>query len=73
MEWAEKIAASKDALRETIRDPKILVHGGIASVWAPYDFYRNGKRTHGGIDSFSLVRTAGGWKISGLVYSVDAQ
>ncbi|MFB3826413.1 MAG: nuclear transport factor 2 family protein [Bryobacteraceae bacterium] len=72
-EWAARIAASKDSLRETIRDPKVLIQGRIASVWAPYDFYRDGQRSHGGIDSFSLVKTADGWRIATLVYTVETR
>ncbi len=73
MEWAERIAASREPLREVIRDPKVAVQGRVASVWARYDFYRGGKRTHGGIDSFTLVKAAGGWRISGLVYTVERE
>ena len=47
------------------------MHGPIASVWTPYDFWVDGKFSHCGIDIFDLVKTAEGWKISGLTYTVE--
>ncbi len=44
---------------------KIDIDGSLAHAWVTYEFYVNGKRSHGGVDSFTLVRegTSGGWKI----------
>ena len=36
---------------------------GIATVWAPYTFYMSGKKSHCGIESFTLYRLNQGWKI----------
>src|SRR4051794_22504367 len=36
---------------------------GIATVWAKYKFYINGKLHHCGIESFQLYKMADGWKI----------
>jgi Putative lumazine-binding len=36
---------------------------GIATVWASFEFFSHGKRTHCGIESFQLYRMADGWKI----------
>jgi hypothetical protein len=52
-------------------DPEILVHGDLAVVWTPYDFFADGERTHCGVDAFSLVRTDEGWRIAATVYTVD--
>jgi hypothetical protein len=51
--------------------PAVHVHGAIAVVWAPYDFHIDGKFSHCGVDTFSLVRTATGWQISGISYTVE--
>ena len=36
---------------------------GIATVWAPYTFYLNGKKSHCGIEAYTLYRLESGWKI----------
>ena len=36
---------------------------GIATVWAPYTFYMSGKKSHCGIETFTLYRLNQGWKI----------
>ncbi len=64
--FAEHIGASKSAWLERISNPKVLQQGPISVVWAEYDFYLNGKLSHCGIDSFSLLKTQGGWKIAAI-------
>lgn len=36
---------------------------GIATLWAPYTFYLSGKKSHCGIETFTLYRLNEGWKI----------
>ncbi|MGD2152403.1 MAG: hypothetical protein PVG79_03995 [Gemmatimonadales bacterium] len=55
---------------ERMWEPTILVSDPIAAVWTPYDFYRDGEFSHCGIDAFHLVRTAEGWRIAAIVYTV---
>ncbi|HEY2017097.1 MAG TPA: hypothetical protein VGH38_26510 [Bryobacteraceae bacterium] len=62
--WLDRWGASKDTWLERIWNPKPLEHSPIAVVWAEYDFHLNGKFSHCGIDSFSLLKTATGWKIA---------
>ncbi len=64
--WVERLGASKDAWLERIWNTKQFEHGSIAIVWADYDFHLNGKFSHCGIDSFNLLKTAGGWKIAAV-------
>jgi Putative lumazine-binding len=64
--WVERMGASKDAWLERIWEPKQLEHGSVAIVWAEFDFHLNGKFSHCGIDSFSLLKTASGWKIASI-------
>ena len=61
---AAAIGAAKQEWMERIYNPTVLVHGEIAIVWGPFDFYLAGKLDHCGVDSFSLVKTSAGWKIS---------
>ncbi|MEO6760618.1 MAG: nuclear transport factor 2 family protein [Saprospiraceae bacterium] len=54
---------SSDQFAEKITFEAIHVEPSLASVWAPYKFYLNGKFSHCGTDSFQLLKTAAGWKI----------
>lgn len=52
-------------------DPEVVVDGAVATVWLPYDFYRDGEWSHCGVDVFTLTRTDAGWRIASLVYTVE--
>lgn len=62
--WVYRLGLSKDKWLERMWNPKVLQHGQIATVWAEYDFHLNGKFSHCGVDSFSLLKTPTGWKIA---------
>ena len=70
-QFVQRVGSSKDAWLERMWKPTVLVHGGIAVVWAEYDFHLNGKLNHCGVDSVNLVKTATGWKISGIAYTSE--
>jgi hypothetical protein len=59
--------------RERNWDPTVLLRGGIAVVWAPYEFWREGKTTHCGIDVFDLVKQDGSWRIAHIMYTVEPE
>jgi hypothetical protein len=67
--WAE----SSEVLLERMWSPEVRIHGRIATVWTPYDFHRDGKFSHCGIDAFDLVQTAEGWRLAGGVYTMEAE
>jgi hypothetical protein len=69
--FATRIGAAKEAYLERMWEPKVLIRGAIAEVWAPYDFHRDGKFTHCGIDSVSLIKVEGAWKIAGISYTTE--
>jgi hypothetical protein len=69
--FATNISSVKEALLERIWEPKVLIRGAIAQLWAPYDFHRDGKFNHCGIDSVSLVKVEGNWKIAGISYTSE--
>lgn len=50
-------------IEERITSFEIRVDEPMASVWAPYEFYINGKLSHTGVDAFQLFRSSEGWKI----------
>jgi len=51
----------------------VLIHKEIAVVWTKYDFHREGKFSHCGVDAFNLIKTQEGWKISGIFYTVEKE
>jgi hypothetical protein len=51
--------------------PSVHVSGPLAVVWYPYDFYLNGQWSHCGVDSFTMLKVGGRWRISSLQYSVE--
>lgn len=57
-------------IEERILSYKITVDGTLAHVWAPYEFYANGKLSHSGVNSFQLFKEQGVWKI---VYIIDTR
>ena len=69
--YLERLATRKETLRERIWNPEVRIHGGLATVWAPYDFWIDGKFSHCGVDAFDLVKTAEGWRIAGGAYTVE--
>jgi len=48
----------------------IKIDGKLASVWAPYEFYVNGKLSHKGVDVFQLFYDKKQWGIISLVYNI---
>jgi len=70
-EFGANLGTAKQEYLERIWNPKILIRGGIANVWAEYDFHLDGKFHHCGVDSFRLVKTSGGWKIAGIIYTTE--
>ena len=71
-EFATRIAAMKgDLVERFTSEPKILVRGHMAQVWGEYEFLRDGKFGHCGVDSVSLFQTAEGWKIAAIAYTTE--
>lgn len=62
--WVTGIAASGGSWNEQIYDVEVRVDGAMASVWAPYTFYRDGAISHCGINAIELLRDAEGWKVT---------
>lgn len=67
----ESLPKTKGKYREVITNPAFLIHRNIAVVWAKYKFYINGKFSHCGVDSFSLIKDKGKWKIASIIYTVE--
>jgi hypothetical protein len=72
-EYFARLQKGKPSNRERIWKPEVRVHGSIATVWAPYDFWTDGKFSHCGVDAFDLIKTADGWKIAGGAFTMEAK
>lgn len=49
----------------------MLVRGQIAVVWAPYEFWIDGKTSHCGVDVFDLVEVDGAWRVANMMWTVE--
>ena len=58
-------------LLERMGDAEVLVHERMASAWTPYEFYADGEFSHCGVNAFNLIRDETGWRITGIVYTME--
>ncbi len=65
------IGSATQELVERMWDPRVEVAGDMASLWAPYDFRIGSTFSHCGHDAVHLARTAAGWKVVGITYTVQ--
>jgi hypothetical protein len=72
-EYLKDLANRKNRVRERMWNPEVRIRGSIATVWTPYDFWIDGKLSHGGIDAFQLTKTDEGWKIAGGTYTIESK
>jgi hypothetical protein len=72
-EYFADLQAGKRKLQERMWNPEVRIQGPIATMWAPYDFWIDGKFSHCGIDAFDLIKTEEGWKIAGGVYTIESK
>jgi hypothetical protein len=71
-DFAKRIAGMKGRLLERFAEkPQVLLHEKVAQVWGKYEFFRDGKYDHCGVDSFSLLKTEEGWKVATVVYTSE--
>lgn len=52
---------------EKIMDIQIQFDGSMAKVWVPYEFFLNKKRSHYGVNVFTLYQEKDTWKIIHLI------
>ena len=73
LQMIDSLSSPGEKMRERMREPKILLHKGIAVLWTRYDFHRGEKYSHCGVDAFNLIKTSQGWKISGIIYTIEKE
>jgi hypothetical protein len=71
-DFAKRIAGMKgDLLERFTSAPRVLIRGKMAQVWGEYEFLRDGKFDHCGVDSVAVFKTADGWKIAAITYTSE--
>jgi hypothetical protein len=69
--FADRVATWKERPLERIWNPTVVAQGRLATVWAPYDFHKDGKFSHSGIDVFTLMQIGTEWKIVSLAFTIQ--
>lgn len=68
--FADFVQTSTGPVEERFYDVRIDTNGALASVYFNFDFLSNGKVSNRGSESWQMVQTEDGWKISSMLYSI---
>jgi hypothetical protein len=71
-EFADFVGASHRRIEERFSNLHIDTDGAVASVYFDYVFLTDNNETNRGSETWQLVNTGDGWKISALSYSIDS-
>lgn len=71
--WTDPANNDGTKLRERYWSPTVLIRGSIAVVWAPYEFWRDGKTSHCGVDVFDFVKVDGTWRVANGMWTVEPE
>lgn len=69
--WVDPSKIDVHTHRERYWSPTVLIRGGIAVVWAPYEFWIDGKTSHCGVDVFDFVKINGVWRVANSMWTVE--
>jgi hypothetical protein len=69
--WSDPKNKDPRSHRERYWSPTVHIRGGIAQVWAPYEFWIDGKTSHCGIDTFDMVKVDGRWRVANAMWTVE--
>lgn len=69
----QQVQADSGRFNERMWAPQAHVDDRLATVWAPYDFYRDGTFSHCGTDTFDLVRMGSNWKVLSVTYTIQTE
>ena len=47
------------------------VQDRVAQVWMPYDLYIANVWSHCGVDTFTLMKSEGRWRVAALIYTIE--
>jgi hypothetical protein len=69
--WVDPARDDGRVVRERYWSPTVLIRGPIALVWAPYEFWVDGKTSHCGVDVFDFLKIDGEWRVSNSMWTVE--
>jgi hypothetical protein len=70
--WALYINPSElPSFTERGFDATARVQDRVAQVWMPYDLYVGETWSHCGVDTFTLMRREGRWRVAALIYTIE--
>jgi hypothetical protein len=68
--FTQFVGSTKHAVEEKFSNVRIQTDGAVGSVYFDYVFLLDGKPTNHGNETWQVIRTDNGWKISAMLYSV---
>lgn len=71
--WTDPSRDDGHVYRERYWSPTVMIRGGIAVVWAPYEFWIDGKTSHCGVDVVDFVKIDGRWLVSNAMWTVEPE
>lgn len=71
--WTDPSMDDGHTYRERYWSPTVMIRGGIAVVWAPYEFWVDGETSHCGVDVFDFVRIDGEWRVSNSMWTIEPE
>jgi len=69
--FIEGIAKNPAPIEETFQNLRIDSDGDVAQVWFDYSFNEGSYKQNWGKESWHMVRTDAGWKISSVIWSME--
>jgi hypothetical protein len=69
--WVDPARKDGRTHRERYWAPTVLVRDSIGVVWAPYEFWIDGKTSHCGVDVFSFVKNGPEWRVANAMWTVE--
>lgn len=71
--WVDPARKDGRTYRERYWSPTVLVRGSVAMVWAPYEFWIDGKTSHCGVDVFNFVKVGEAWHVANSMWTVEPE
>lgn len=68
--FARAVGNDKGKVEERFYNVRVFSNGSIGTVYFDFDFLQDDKVTNRGSESWHLVKTEQGWKISSMVFSL---
>ena len=69
--FIQNISKGQEPIEETFDNIRIDTDGEVAQVWFDYRFIRAGYKQNWGKESWHMLKTTDGWKISSVIWSME--